>query len=242
MAPLTVATLHGWTVVAPAGPPMARPPYDDPVRTLAGRPAGLRMRPALGFFLVGRQAVVTVHAQPWYGGQRWAIWTPGDALMQVPGLPLLRPWDLVSAAAPRLGTAERGTARTAGKDPGPSPGSTTNETTSRSRMRPTGRGWAGALRPLLSGTGAAGAGLEYHRNEAAEQALREIMLDGSLDAPTVIRRVMHVLGVPGAAFVVGEKEAADLPGARRVIPWGRHARAFDRIVAEERRAAEENDA
>ncbi|QQS00966.1 MAG: hypothetical protein IPK37_00135 [Austwickia sp.] len=93
-----LAQLDGWTVVAPDGPPKARFPYDDAVRTLAGRPVGLRMRPALGFFQVGRQAVVTCHPPQWRAVERWAVWTPRDAFVSVPGLPTARPSDLTSAA------------------------------------------------------------------------------------------------------------------------------------------------
>lgn len=98
LGPVLVGTLDGWTVVAPDGPPRARFPYDDAVRTLAGRPVGLRMRPALGFFQVGRQAVVTVHPQQWRAVERWAVWTPRDAAVVTPGLPTARPEDLVAAA------------------------------------------------------------------------------------------------------------------------------------------------
>lgn len=90
LGPLTVAPLEGWTVIVPAGPPMARPPYDDPVRTLAGRPVGIGMRPAIGLFQVGRQAVVTVQAGRWRPVHRWAIWTRHDALVNTPDLPPAR--------------------------------------------------------------------------------------------------------------------------------------------------------
>ncbi len=99
LGPLTVAPLDGWTLSGPAGPPMARPPYDDPVRTLAGRPVGLGMRPAIGLFQVGRQAVVTVQAGRWRPVHRWAIWTRHDALVNTPDLPPARTTDMVAVAA-----------------------------------------------------------------------------------------------------------------------------------------------
>lgn len=99
LGPLTVAPLDGWTLIAPAGPPMARPPYDDPVRTLAGRPVGMGMRPAIGLFQVGRQAVVTVQAGRWRPVHRWAIWTRHDALVNTPDLPPARTSDMVAVAA-----------------------------------------------------------------------------------------------------------------------------------------------
>lgn len=98
LGPMLVAQLDGWTVVAPDGPPKARFPYDDAVRTLAGRPVGMRMRPALGFFQVGRQAVVTCHPAPWRAVERWAVWTPRDGFVSIPGLPTARAGDLVTAA------------------------------------------------------------------------------------------------------------------------------------------------
>jgi len=98
LGPMLVGQLDGWTVVAPDGPPKARFPYDDAVRTLAGRPAGMRMRPALGFFEVGRQAVVTCHPPQWRAVQRWAVWTPREGSVSIPGLPTARPVDLAAAA------------------------------------------------------------------------------------------------------------------------------------------------
>lgn len=98
LGPVLIGALEGWTVVVPDGQPKARFPYDDAVRTLAGRPVGLRMRPSLGFFQVGRQAVVTVHPQAWRAVERWAAWTPRDGLVPLPGLPTAHPLDLVEAA------------------------------------------------------------------------------------------------------------------------------------------------
>ena len=107
LGPLVVAPLEGWTVVLPDGPPAARFPYDDAVRTLAGRPVGVRMRPALGFFQVGRQAVLTVHPEAWRAVEHWAIWTPRDALVVTPGLPTARPSDLAAAAGLEGAAAQR---------------------------------------------------------------------------------------------------------------------------------------
>ncbi|MDO5712047.1 MAG: hypothetical protein Q4P32_09965 [Micrococcales bacterium] len=95
---MSVAPLDGWTVVVPTGPVRARYPYDDAVRTLAGRPVALWMRPALGFFHVGRQAVITVHPDGWRPVQRWALWTPREGLVAPVGLPPARPADVLSAA------------------------------------------------------------------------------------------------------------------------------------------------
>lgn len=98
LGPALIGQMDGWTVVVPDGPPKARFPYDDAVRTLAGRPVGLRMRPALGFFQVGRQAVVTCHPAQWRAVERWAVWTPRDGFVSIPGLPTARPSDLVASA------------------------------------------------------------------------------------------------------------------------------------------------
>lgn len=98
LGPSVIAQLDGWTVVAPDGAPKARFPYDDAVRTLAGRPVGLRMRPALGFFQVGRQAVVTCHPPQWRAVERWAVWTPRDGFVSIPGLATARMGDLAVAA------------------------------------------------------------------------------------------------------------------------------------------------
>lgn len=83
----TVAVLDGWTAVVPTGPAYARYPYDDAVRSLAGRPVGMGMRPALGVFRLGRQVVVTVHPPRWRSVARWLIWTPRDGMVPPRGLP-----------------------------------------------------------------------------------------------------------------------------------------------------------
>ncbi len=98
IAPLVVAPFNGWTLVLPAGRAAARPPYDDGVRLLASRPVGLRMRPSLGFFQIGRQAVMTVHGERWRAVQRWVVWTPREALVPIADLAPARPIDLITAA------------------------------------------------------------------------------------------------------------------------------------------------
>lgn len=182
IAPLAVGVLEGWTIVAPAGPPRARPPYDDPVRTLAGRPVGLRMRPAIGFFHVGRQAVVTIHPPGWRSIQRWAVWTPRDGLVPVADFAPARARDL--AAVP------------------------------------------GAL---LAGT-----------RESVEADLAALWADGRLDAVTVLTSTLRLLGLPGEDQFQGPPRAFDVTGARVVVPKDRHARAFEKIVAEMDRETRES--
>lgn len=98
IGPLVVAPAGEWTLVGPGGRPRARYPYDDAVRTLAGRPVSRRMRPALGFFRVGRQAVVTWHPRRRLAQTRWLIWTPRDGVVAPRGLPAARPEDVAAAA------------------------------------------------------------------------------------------------------------------------------------------------
>lgn len=98
LGPLVVARVGEWTLVTPAGRPKARYPYDDAVRTLAGRPASGRMRPALGFFRVGRQAVVTLHPEHRWAPTRWLIWTPRDGVVHPRGLPAATPAEIARAA------------------------------------------------------------------------------------------------------------------------------------------------
>lgn len=176
---VTVATLEGWTVVVPTGPARARYPYDDAVRSLAGRPVAVWMRPAIGLFHLGRQAVVTVQPDGWRPVQRWAMWTPRDGLVQPAGLASARPGDLLAAA---------------GADAGLAP------------------------------------------------ALREAFGDTQPDAGAVLHRVLDVLGLPGGELLSGERDVADLPGARVAEPAPRHARAFDRIVSDETRHRTETEA
>ena len=48
LAPVHVVPLEGWTAVLPAGPSRALPPYDDTIKTLAGRHVASRLRSAIG--------------------------------------------------------------------------------------------------------------------------------------------------------------------------------------------------
>lgn len=99
LGPVAVALVEGWVVVAPTGPAIARHPYDDAVRSLAGRPVSWTMRPALGVFHVGRQVVVTVHFAQWRDPQRWLIWTPREGRVAPDGLPEASFEDVVDAAS-----------------------------------------------------------------------------------------------------------------------------------------------
>lgn len=164
-----------WTLVSPAGRPKARYPYDDAVRTLAGRPVSGRMRPALGFFRVGKQAVVTLHPRRRFAATRWMIWTPRDGLVTPRGLPVARPSDV---------------ARAAGAD------------------------------------------------ELVATHLEEIVADVGATAQEVLAAVIGVLGLPGLDVLTGTTAAADVPGARLIVPADRYARAFDKLV---RDRADEHD-
>ncbi len=92
---LTMAAVEGWTMISATGPAQARYPYDDAVRTLAGRPVSWRMRPALGFFKVGAQAVIVLHPAGMRPVVRWLIWTPHHGLVAPEGLPAARIPDVV---------------------------------------------------------------------------------------------------------------------------------------------------
>lgn len=98
LAPVHVVPLDEWTAVLPAGPSRARPPYDDTIQTLAGRPVASRLRSAIGLFAVDGHAVVTVHPSGWRAIPRWFVWSPGRGVARVSHLAPGRPADLLSAA------------------------------------------------------------------------------------------------------------------------------------------------
>lgn len=172
-----VGVLEGWTVVVPTGPARARYPYDDAVRSFAGRQVAVRMRPALGFFQVGRQAVVTVHPARWRAVERFVIWTPREGAVTPTGLAPARAADIVEVAATLGGAA--------------------------------------AL--------------------AAERLILEALTDGSGEAPRVLGEILDALDLPGLDIITGVLAPADLPQARTVAAAPRHARAFDRVVADQAR-------
>lgn len=95
---VTVAPVEGWTIVSATGVAQARYPYDDAVRTLAGRPVSWRMRASLGFFRVGSQAVIVLHPRGWRPVVRWLIWTPRNGRVPPDGLPEAEVADVVIVA------------------------------------------------------------------------------------------------------------------------------------------------
>lgn len=104
LMPVHVVPLQGWTAVLPAGPSQASPPYDDTLKTLAGRPVPLRLRCAIGLFAVDGNAVISTHIPRRRARQRWFVWSPGEGVVQPQQLVAGRPADLIAAA----GTRERG--------------------------------------------------------------------------------------------------------------------------------------
>ena len=101
LAPVHVVPLDGWTAVLPAGPSRARSPYDDTIRTLAGRHVASRLRSAIGLFVVDGKAVVTVHPTGWRAIPRWILWSPGRGVARPWHLAAGRPADLLTAAGLR---------------------------------------------------------------------------------------------------------------------------------------------
>ena len=104
LMPVHVVPLQGWTAVLPAGPSHALPPYDDTLKTLAGRPVPSRLRAAIGLFAVDGNAVISAYPSGWRATQRWFVWSPGEGVVQPRQLVAGRPADLITAA----GTHERG--------------------------------------------------------------------------------------------------------------------------------------
>jgi hypothetical protein len=104
LMPVHIVPLEGWTAVLPAGPSYALPPYDDTLKTLAGRPVPSRLRSAIGLFAVDGNAVISAHTSGWRSAQKWFVWSPGEGVVQPQQLKAGRPADLISAA----GTHERG--------------------------------------------------------------------------------------------------------------------------------------
>jgi hypothetical protein len=113
-----LVALLEWTALLPAEPhSRAQPPYDDPVSLLASRPLPRRLRPALGFFVVGERAVVTVQGRGWRPGQQWLAWERGAGARPLEGLDLARPSDLVAAAGHGLPGSVLEVLRATGGDP-----------------------------------------------------------------------------------------------------------------------------
>jgi hypothetical protein len=113
-----LVALLEWTALLPAEPhSRAQPPYDDPVPLLASRPLPRRLRPGLGFFVVGERAVVTVQGRGWRSGQQWLAWEPGVGVRALPGLDRAGPSGLVAAAGHGLPGSVMAVLRSTGSDP-----------------------------------------------------------------------------------------------------------------------------
>lgn len=98
VTPSYVVPLGGWTGVVPAGPAQAKPPYDQALTVVAGRPVPWRMRPGIGLFVIDERAVLTVHARGLRALSRWLVWQPDRGMSPVPGLPEAHVADFVRAA------------------------------------------------------------------------------------------------------------------------------------------------
>lgn len=96
--PAYVVPVGGWTAVVPAGESAAAPPYDDGLTMLANRPVPNGFRSALGFFVLGARAVMTVHPSGWHAVPRWLFWESGKGSLKVPDLRTGQASDLVDAA------------------------------------------------------------------------------------------------------------------------------------------------
>jgi len=107
LVPVHVVPLEGWTAVLPSGPSHAAAPYDDTLKTFAGRPVPSRLRSAIGLFAVDGNAVITAHRPGWRAAQKWFVWVPGEGVVHPRQLASGRPADLVAAAGVRDKAARR---------------------------------------------------------------------------------------------------------------------------------------
>jgi hypothetical protein len=173
LLPVHVVPLAGWTAVMPAGPSYAMAPYDDTLKTLAGRPVPSRLRSAIGFFAVDGNAVVSAHRSGWRATQRWFVWVPGEGVVQPRQLVAGRPADLVAA----------------------------------------------------SGT----------RDRSARRWVRELLVDGSGDAPHLLAGLLELLALPGSDLLDGRRDPVATRGYTRVEPAEDHIASFEKTVTEEAR-------
>ncbi len=97
-----VVPLGEWTALLPVErASRASAPYDDAIAVLAARPLPLRLRPALGLFVVDHRAVVSLQPQGLRPAHRWLVWEPETGRVRTPGLEAARPPDLAAAARHR---------------------------------------------------------------------------------------------------------------------------------------------
>jgi hypothetical protein len=87
LLPTWLVPYSSWTLVVPAGPPSAAPPYDDPVALLGGRPTPSRLRPSLCLVADGPRAVAVVQERGRRAPLRWLVWSQGVGPTSTPDLP-----------------------------------------------------------------------------------------------------------------------------------------------------------
>ena len=161
-----VVPLGEWTALLPVDrASRASAPYDDAIAVLAGRPLPLRLRPALGLFVVDHRAVVSLQPQGLRPVHRWLVWEPETGLVRTPGLEVARPPDLAAAA----------------------------------------------------------------RRRTAAPAVHRVLTDAAGDAPRLLRRLLDVLALPGAALLT----PADQPHGEVVAPTARSVARFESRMAEQ---------
>lgn len=97
VVPATVVPMDGWTAVLPESRSFAEPPYADGTVLLASRPVPRKLGPALGFWVVGARAMITVQTRG-RGGARWVVWEPERGIVVPPGLPQAGPVTLQRVA------------------------------------------------------------------------------------------------------------------------------------------------
>lgn len=86
VVPAVVTACPGWSVVCPSAEPETPAPYDDATLLMAARHVPARLGPAVGFFEIGRRAVITVQLPSRRRRVRWLVWERGRGLMPAPGL------------------------------------------------------------------------------------------------------------------------------------------------------------
>ncbi len=161
-----VVPLGEWTALRPAeGSSRASAPYDDAIAVLAGRPLPLRLRAAIGFFVVEHRAVISLQPKGFRPSHRWLVWEPGTGPVRTPGLEVARPPDLVTAARARTSPAK----------------------------------------------------------------LHQVLKDDSGDAPALLRRLLDVLGLPGADLLA----AGDQHRGQVVTPTAQAVARFESRMAEQ---------
>lgn len=105
--PAHVVPLGEYVAVVPGGRATSSPPYDQAITVIANRQLPHTLRRALGFYVIGGNAVVVSHPEGLRLRSHWLVWAPEHGTEDLPDLPVLSERELLHDADVRPSGREK---------------------------------------------------------------------------------------------------------------------------------------